>query len=423
MVRLTGYEQEMLDGKYGKLKKKAMENIVQYANVLGAEELCEVTKAHVFAGAHSYLHAVESEDIEEVISEMQFCSKEKLSMEKVGCFCQTDCGPMDPIKYKSMGCTEAEGMKNKEYLDYYSKFGINKVGTCVPYLTGFIPLMGEHYVTSESHAVLMMNSLFGACGNADGLEVGYWSAICSRIPKWGNHIMENRKGTHLFNVDCEIKTKTDWDLLGYTIGRFLPTHSIPVVQGDLKSIDIMYLKYFYASMATTSGPEMCHIVGHTPEARTLEEAFGGKEPLVTKAITKADIDCSRKLLNDQSEGKIDYISIGCPHLSIGEMQQVASFMNGKKVADDVVFHVWTASSIKALADINGYTQIIEESGAIVLTSSCPLTSEKKPDKADRLAFDSGKQAHYIKPSTDAPVHYGDMEVCMQAAIDGEWRLI
>ena len=44
-LRLTPYEQEMLDGEHGPIKQIAMKRIVKYAEVLGAEELAEVTKA------------------------------------------------------------------------------------------------------------------------------------------------------------------------------------------------------------------------------------------------------------------------------------------------------------------------------------------------------------------------------------------
>ena len=36
----------MLDGSEGPLKQKAMENILAYARVVEAEELCMVTKAY-----------------------------------------------------------------------------------------------------------------------------------------------------------------------------------------------------------------------------------------------------------------------------------------------------------------------------------------------------------------------------------------
>jgi predicted aconitase len=49
IVKLSDYENRLLDGEAGKLKQVAMQNIVRYAEILGAQSLCEVTKATVFA--------------------------------------------------------------------------------------------------------------------------------------------------------------------------------------------------------------------------------------------------------------------------------------------------------------------------------------------------------------------------------------
>jgi len=423
MVNLTIYEQEMLDGKHGGLKQQAMKKVVEYANVLGAQELCEITMAHVFCGSHGYLRAAGTDDVNLTVSRMQFCTDEPVPDEPYACYCQSDCGPMDPINYSKMNVTEAEGQRNSEFLKYYLDRGVNIVGTCVPYMCGFVPLPGEHYVTSESHAVTLMNSMWGACGNSDGLEMGFWGAACGRAPKWGNHLADCRKGTHLFNIKTPITTTCDWDLLGYTIGRFLPPHSVPVLNKMDQRPNIFNVKYFFASMATTSGPEMCHFVGITPEAPTLEAAFGGKEPVAVRDIFREDLDESYEILNEHNREtkKVDYISLGCPHYSIEEMRYIAGLLKGKKVSGDTVLHIWTAQPIKASSDFCGYTQTIEESGAIVLTSSCPLTSDKMPPSTKVIAFDSAKQAHYIIPQKKAQVLYGSIEKCVESAISGIWE--
>ncbi|MFZ5946087.1 MAG: aconitase X [Bacillota bacterium] len=420
-MRLTDYEKRMLDGVEGKLKQKAMEIIVQYGKVLGAEELCEVTKAHLFCGSHHYLNVVSSEDMEVVLSEMLFCSKEKISLTKMACYCQSDVGPMDPVCWSKMGITKLEYEKNMQYLQYFLASGVNLVGSCVPYLLGFIPLMGEHYVTSESHAVLMINSLWGACGNADGIEAGFCSAVCGRTPLWGNHIMSNRKGTHIFDVRCKTETVTDWDLLGYTVGKMTPSHAIPVITGNFRRPDITKLKSSFAAMATTSGAEMCHIVGITPEAITLEQALGWKDPLDVIQLTDYDLEDSLNSLNVNENEPVDYISLGCPHYSIEEIRYVAEFLESKRVSRNVILHIWTAAPIKETANRCGYITKIEEAGGIVLTSSCPLTSEKIPEGVRAIAFDSTKQAHYIIPQTLANVHYGSMEDCLKSAVSGRWE--
>jgi hypothetical protein len=412
----------MLDGQKGKLKQKAIEVIVQYAKVLGAEELCQVTKAHIFCGAHHYLEALKSEDIDEVISEMCFCSKEKVRIDHVSCYCQSDVGPMCPVNSAKMWVTEEERRKNEQYLQRYVEAGVNLVGTCIPYMVGFIPLRGEHYVTSESHAVLMLNSLWGACGHADGLEIGFCAAVCGRIPKWGYHIMENRKGTHVFHIRCKTETLHDWDLLGYTIGRFTPSHAVPVLADGFTRPDILHLKQCYASMATTGGAEMCHIVGITPEALTLEQALGGVTPIDEIMITEKDIKESKEMICSQGEGLVDFISLGCPHYSIEELRLAAQFLEGKQIADHVHLQVWTAISIKAVADLSGYTKKIEDAGGVVLTSSCPLNTEKFPPDARAMVFDSAKQAHYLIPAVRSKVYYGSMFDCLQSAVTGKWEV-
>ncbi len=419
-VKLTDSEKRMLDGSEGPLKQKAMENILAYARVVEAEELCMVTKAHLFCGAHHYLEVMDSKDIDTVISEMHFCSRKRLVFDEVSCFAQSDAEPMCPITWNKMGVTIEEAQKNQEYLKRYLDAGVHLVGSCIPYLLGFVPLMGEHYVSSESHAVLVMNSLWGACGHADGLEAGFWSAVCGRTPLWGLHIMENRKGNLLFNVKCPIETLTDWDLLGYTVGRMTPPLSIPVLASGFPRPDITILKSAFASMATTGGPELCHIVGVTPEAATIEQATGDQKKIEQIVVTSADIEESQSMLTDSGQEKVSFVSLGCPHYTLDQLRDVARFLKGHRIHPDVTLQIWTAPPFKEVADRCGYTTTIEEAGGLVLTGSCPLTSEKFPRKGAGLVFDSAKQAHYIRPATKAKVFYGPMMKCLESALSGQW---
>lgn len=421
-LRLTEYEGQMLAGEKGKLKQKAMEVIVRYANVMGAEELCTVTKAHLHCGYHGYLKAVKSADVDRIMSEMFFCADETLSMQEVSCDCFADVGPMCPDNWSEMDASPEEYELNNKFLERCLDAGVKIYGTCVPYLIGFIPLMGEHYVTSESHVVLIANSLWGACGNADGLEAGFCSAICGRTPLWGNHIMENRGGTHLVklgNLVDMTQNIYDWDVLGYTIGRKLTPHTNPVLAGEFVRPDIYKLKAFFASLATTSGPEICHVAGITPEAQTLDHAFKGNKPLDVIEIDQRDLNETRQLFSQ--EGFVDYVSLGCPHYSLEEIRQTAALLEGKKISNKVRLHVWTAYAFKAVADRSGYTKIIENAGGKLMTGSCPASIESLPPGLDRVAFDSTKMAHDYLSMPHSAVYHGSMEQCVRAAISGKWE--
>ena len=420
ILHLSDEEQGLLDGKGGPLKRKALEFIVTYAKVLGAESLCRVSKAHLFCGAHHYLKAVHSTDMDEVMSEMWFSSSEKIPFDGVGCFSQSDCSPIDHLNWSKMGYSEEEFLENERYLEKCLQAGVHLVGSCVPYMTGFIPLRGEHYVTTESHAVLMMNSLWGACANADGIEAAFCSAVCARTPLWGMHLPENRKGTHLFDITCKPETLEEWDLLGYAVGLHLPPHSVPILAGNIESSDMVSLKSCFAAMATTSGPELCHIVGVTPEAPNLASCISPSGLKERVEIGARELQKARDILSDKQPGEVDYVSLGCPHYSIDQISEVAKFLKGRTVCPGKTLHVWTALPIKAVADRCGYTHIIEEAGGTVMVGSCPLVSEKWPQDARAMAFDSAKQAHYIKPLTKSRVYFGSVSDCLDCAISGEW---
>lgn len=424
MVKLTEYEQKMLDGEMGEFKQVAIRNIIKYAEALGAEELCEVNKATLFFGAHNYLEVVDSDDYNEIFSKMYMCSDKTMPLGKFAdcCYCQTCATPGDYFTYESTNISKESFLKNRSYLEKTKDAGAVITGACTPYLMGWIPMRGEHYVTTESSNVIMCNAVFGACGNSDGIEAAVWSAVCGRTPLWGNHVMENRKGTHIFNIKIPSHTSQDWDIIGYEIGKRLPPHAIPIISGDFERPNLVKLKQCFSAMATTSGAEMCHIVGVTPEARTVEDALGGKEPQAVIDITMDDYNDALRCLCDEGSAKLDMVSIGCPHYAIEELQRVANYLRGKKVNKDVRLYVWTDISSKGVADVNGYTKIIEDSGAYLLTSGCPLNAGKPcHGNVKAMAFDAAKQAHYIKSETTAKVFYGTTEQCIDAAIKGVWE--
>ena len=48
-MRLSKYEKEMLEGKHGKAKQKAMENLIKFGEAVEAEEMVSIVSAHIFA--------------------------------------------------------------------------------------------------------------------------------------------------------------------------------------------------------------------------------------------------------------------------------------------------------------------------------------------------------------------------------------
>jgi len=421
-MRLTDEEQRMLDGACGPLVRQAMAKTVAYGRIVQAESLCRVTMAHLFCGAHPYLDACPTRDFDEAYSEMAFVSPETLVFDRISpeCRCQSDVFPISANDWPAMTSDRERVDLNESYLARFAALGVRMVGTCVPYLAGFVPLAGEHYVSSESHAVLLMNSLWSARGQADGLEAGFWAAVCGRTPYWGLHDPHHRLGTHHYLVETELSTVHDWDLFGHAAGHKIPPRAVPVFTGFSRP-DIHKLKAMAASMATTSGAEMAHFVGLTPEAPTLETALGPaaeKEPVI---INQKDMEESRAQLSSGRRAELDYISLGCPHLTVHQLGEVAEKLAGRRISDRTVVHVWTAAPFKETADRVGYTKTIEAAGAKLLTNTCPLVCGQLPPGAKVLAFDSAKQAHYMKSETGAEILYGSLDDCLKSAFSGRWE--
>ncbi len=429
MVKLTDYEQRMLAGEMGPFKQRALQKIVDYANALGAEELCTVTKATVYFGYHPYLEAIESDDYDEIFSRMVLCSDKKYKLDQFSteCFSQTCAGPCDHYCHEPINISKEVFDKNRKFLDLTRDAGVSIAGSCTPYLSGWIPLRGEHFVSTESSNILMSNSLFGACGNADGLEASAWSAICGRTPLWGNHILSNRYANVVVDVQCKSETATDWDIMGLTLGRLLvDANCRPVLTGNFHRPDLNKLKRFYASLATTSGCEICHVEGCTAEAPTLEAALAGHEPIRRIVITQEEYDKSFASVCDSGSADVQMIALGCPHYSLEELKNVAELLKGKKVAENVNLQIWTDMAMQQLAVVNGYAAIIEEAGGHLLNSGCPVVCGRTIfDKITTgFATDGAKQAHYLHTdlsSKNCKVFYGDTAKCIEAAIKGRWE--
>lgn len=429
MVKLTEYEQKMFDGEMGPFKQRAIRKIVDYANALGAEELCKVTKATVYFGYHPYLDAVVSEDYDEIFSEMVLCSKETYHLDQFSdeCFSQTCVGPCDHFCYEPINISKEVFEKNRKFLDLTRDAGVSIAGSCTPYLSGWIPLRGEHFVSTESSNILFGNSVYGACANADGLEASAWAAICGRTPLWGNHILENRYATHVVDVQCQSETPLDWDIIGLTLGRLLTDgNARPVLTGNFHRPEINRLKKFFSALATTSGCEICHIVGCTAEAPTLEAALGGREPQRRLVITQEEFDKSLASVCDQGSADVQMVVLGCPHYTLEEIRDVARMLKGKKVAQGVSLQVWTDMTMQHLAEVNGYAQTIQEAGAHLLNSACPMVCGRTAYDFVKTGFltDGAKQAHYVHTDLNkknCKVFYGSTQKCVEAAIKGRWE--
>jgi predicted aconitase len=302
-----------------------------------------------------------------------------------------------------------------------ARMGVQMMNTCTPYQVGNLPMRGEHCAWMESSAVIYINSVLGARTNAEGRESTSAAMLTGRIPNWGYHLDAPRRATHGVVLDIPVETVEDWGLLGYWMGDWVQDR-VPVVSGLAgASPNLPRLKHFGAAASSSGGVEMYHLVGITPEAATLETATGGQPLQEQRRYGRREREATFEKINAYGQDRaVDYVMLGCPHYTIEQIWEAAQLLEGRRVHANTALWIWTPRAIKALADRNGYTRLIEEAGGRIMTDSCSAMSRAVPPGTRVVALDSAKQAHYLPAILGVQAWFGTTEQCIEAACTGRW---
>jgi predicted aconitase len=421
VVKLKRDEQDMLAGKQGRAKQRAMEILVQYAEALGAERFIDTNNVHLFIGFYPYPEMVTSKDADALVAKFLLDTDEKIIIDYVPTFNTTHIWAIDLEQWPVMGAPRELHDLMERVRQYCIRTGISLTATCTPYQVGNIPSRGETCAWTESSAVPFCNAVLGARTNTEGAHSAFASALTGKVPLWGFHLDENRLGTHLIRVELALDTVFDWNLLGYYAGEMaqlaVPIYDLKVAQIPTLSM----LKALNAAGASSGGIQMYHIVGVTPEAPNLKAALGRKRPKAVLSYGKRERRKTYENLNSADKEEVDLINLGCPHYSLEQLRQVARLLQGQKVHGNVNLWIWTAHQIKDLADRNGFTGIISRAGGHLLTDTCPLNTNLFPRGTRVVATDAAKHAHYAPAIAGVKTWFGTMEECIDCAVTGRWR--
>jgi len=221
-------------------------------------------------------------------------------------------------------------------------------------------------------------------------------------------------------VDEKLEDVHDFGALGAYLGRLIGDR-VPVFQGLEKSAPIESFVALGAGLASSGSTAMYHAVGITPEAATLEKAFGGENPIETIGIGKKEMKDARQSLTSASDGDVEFVALGCPHCSLQQMKQIAALLSGKKVHRDVRMWIYASIPIRALAEKLGYVGFIEKAGGTVMADMCTVLGCPEALGFKTMATNSAKMAFYAPASNKLDVWYGSTEECIDAAVKGRWE--
>ncbi|OHF04215.1 hypothetical protein CORC01_00554, partial [Colletotrichum orchidophilum] len=405
-VELNSTDKSMLSGEEGEASRIAMEIVVKYATVQGAQRLIDVSQVHVDACAY--------------VGESSLLVPERLLSLGGQFVVPSTCNSLnvDRQRWKELGASpEISEIANK-IGDTYLKLGAKMSFTCAPYLLESKPKAGEQIGWSESNAVVFANSVLGAHTQKYPDYMDVFIALTGRAPYAGCHAPEGRNPTVIVKVP-QFRTfdQSMFPLVGYSIGNVVAA-KIPFIVGmESTKPSVSDLKAFGAGFATTSAAPMFHMNGITPEAAIFEKALVS---LKTVQVTVSDLQLAWRQLNTATEPSIDIVSLGNPHFSLEEFSQLAQVCRNRKKSSSVELMITTSrNAYKDALDL-GYLEVIESFGGRLITDTCWCMIEEPvvPLKARNVMTNSAKYAHYGPGIVGKKFHFGDVVACITAAIRG-----
>jgi len=385
---LTQYEQEMLEGKHGQARRVAMERLVKFGRGVGARRMAKLRSAHVFGDNKTDFMTAGTWPIYEEFVAMNAKVAIPTTFQCTFIAEELVDDPGMPWNFKPLLPARDVYKGVKAVNDMGQALGMTMIPTCIPYMHLSVPRIGEAHAWMESNAAAFANVMIGARVNRDPANMVFYAAFTGVTPEYGLLLDENRKGQIIFEIDpalaSELTDEADFVALGGAIG-FKAVEKVPVVVG-LNDMTNAQAKAFIACVSPAMTYPMIHVVGVTPEAPTLEAAFGGEVPKDVERIRirKSDVADVYQGIHNTDQLEIDGACIGCPFLMYDELVKLADMLAGKKVCKPL--WLYTDYIIYSAAQKSGVLAAIEGSGARVVHSICPGLTVRDPKVAANMVF-------------------------------------
>lgn len=376
-MQLQSQEIDMLHGKFGWATQKSMEILVALGKIYGAERMIPVSSVQISGVSYANLGE----------AGLHFLDEMAQGGGKTRVLTTLNPAGMDIENWQILGIDEKFAANQMRVIDAYARMNVVTTCTCTPYLSGNLPHYGEHIAWAESSAVCFANSVIGARTNREGGPSALAAALTGVTPEYGYHLKVERKPSITVRVNSEMGHNHQFGALGHALSRVFEDQSIrpiPYIQG-IPHATVENLKSFCASFATYCGGALFHMENITPEC----SLYPAPEKMVV--LNENDIQSSIETMHSAADEMIDFVSLGCPHLSIKEIARIAELLQGKKVTKE--FWITTSRPAKKIADSMGYSKIIEDSGAKFAVDTCCVVAPIK-GRFQAIATDSAKACYY-----------------------------
>ncbi len=414
---LTSAERDMLAGRDGPAKQRAMKGLVQLGRAFAAPRLVEIGYAHIHAGMALYLEDVElMEELATIDAHMVVPASVNIAN-------------ADTVNWRQTGAPESLVRLQRRASIAHAKMGSDCTFTCTPYWAGHWPTWNMHMTSIESTVTIFCNSVLGAKSNRDGFFAVY-AGMTGRYPLFGYHLDSNRRGTMLFEIATPLSGSSDFSCLGFLVGTQVGD-GVPVITGFARRPTLDELDALGAGIATSGGATMFIVPGVTPPYGDLPAAFGGHAIPAAVRVTRAAIDAVYARYSDAHDA-LDIVHLGCPHASYEEMKHYARLLDGRRIAEGLELWITASRNVRNAAAEAGIVATLENAGARVISDTCPMACHfartVSPDPAlgivpprlRAIVVDSAKQAKYVRDMIQCPVLLTGTEEAVETALAGRF---
>lgn len=393
---LTKDQEEMLSGMKGEAIAKSMELIVKIGDVYNAEKLIPIKNAQV-AGV-SYLTVGES-----IFSFFELFSKDDVKV-KVPTWLNP--AGMDMEKWREMKISEGFAEKQFKIVKFYEGLGIKPTLTCAPYLIGHTPSYGDHLAWSESSAVSMANSYYGARTNREGAPSSLASAITGLTANYGLHITENRNPRILVNVKANLEGFSDYSALGYWYGKKF--HGLIPYFVNIQKLNINEAKMLAAALAASGSVALYHVKGLTPESKSID-IENIEEKIEFTESNKTEVYNYFNQINESA----DLVAIGCPHASYEDIKYIFDTLQSRQMKKGIEFWIFTSSKTKTSVDTDSLLTSLKSRGIKVYADTCMVVSPSVGGNFRNIITNSTKAAHYLGRAKTTMVNLQSLDSIMK----------
>ena len=191
-----------------------------------------------------------------------------------------------------------------------------------------------------------------------------------------------------------------------------------VVEGPPPSTD--ELKQFLASAASLGSLAMVHVVGATPEAPTVQAAFGSRAIPAVRRVGRVELEAIERRYAGEP-GKVDLVVFSAPQISLAEFAELVARLTGRTVARGSRLIVTINHVVEAEARRLGMLAALERAGGEILVGTCfcvmspALVRERMRFRT--LVTPSAKLANILGGAGYRP-SLRPVELCIEAAVTG-----